>query len=110
MKRRIPTKLLDLLVYWLENSFSCIKWDGCLSHVFKLEFGVRQGSVLSPFLFAIYLNELVDYRRSYYSNFVILYAYDITLLARSVCELQRMLTACERELSWLDMSINFKKS
>ena len=32
------------------------------------------------------------------------------LLSRSVCELQRMLTACERELSWLDMSINSKKS
>jgi len=32
------------------------------------------------------------------------------LLARSVCELQRMLTACERELSRLDMSINLKKS
>jgi Reverse transcriptase (RNA-dependent DNA polymerase) len=110
MKRRIPTKLLDLLVYWLENSFSRVKWDGFLSHVFKLEFGVRQGSVLSPFLFAIYLNDLVDYRRSYYSNFVILYADDIMLLSRSVCELQRMLTACERELSWLDMSINSKKS
>ena len=32
------------------------------------------------------------------------------LLARSICELQRMLTACEHELSWLDMSINSKKS
>ena len=110
MKRRNPTKLLDLLVYWLENCFSCVKWDGILSHVFKLEFGVRQGSVLCPFLFAIYHNDLVDYRRSHYSKFVILYADDIMLLARSVCELQRMLTACEREFSWLDMSINSKKS
>ena len=39
-----------------------------------------------------------------------MYADDIMLLARSVCELQRMLTACEHELSWLDMSINSKKS
>jgi hypothetical protein len=110
MKRRIPIKLLDLLVYWLENCFSCVKWDGRLSYIFKLEFGVRQGSVLSPFLFAIYLDDLIDFRRSNYSNFVILYADDIMLLARSVCELQHILTACERELSWLDMSINSKKS
>ena len=48
MKRRIPIKLLDLLVYWLDNCLSCVKWDGIFSHVFKLEFGVRQGSVLSP--------------------------------------------------------------
>jgi len=109
MKRRFPIKLLDLQVYWLQNCFLCVKWDGILSNVFKLDFGVRQGFVLSPFLFAIYLDDLVDYRRSYY-NLVILYADDIMLLARSVCELQRMLTACERELSWLDMSINSKKS
>ena len=69
----------------------------------------RQGSVLSPFLFAICLDDLIDFRRSNYSNLFILYADDM-LLACSVCELQRMLTACERELSWLDMSINSKKS
>jgi hypothetical protein len=32
------------------------------------------------------------------------------LLARSVCELQRMLTACEHEISWLDLLINSEKS
>ena len=110
MKRRIPIKLLDLLVYWSQNCFSSVKWDGILSHKFKLDFGVRQGSVLSPFLFAIYLDDLIDFRRSGHSNCVILYADDIMLLARSVCELQCMLTACERELSWLDMSINSNKS
>ena len=110
MKHRIPIKLLDLLVYWSQNCFSSVKWDGILFHKFKLNFGVRQGSELSPFLFAIYLDDLIDFRRSGHSNCVILYADDIMLLARSVCELQCMLTACERELSWLDMSINSNKS
>jgi hypothetical protein len=110
MKRRIPNQLLVLLTYWLGNCFSCVKWDGILSQVFKLDFGVRQGSVLSPFLFAIYLDDLIDFRRSNYSSFVILYADDIMLLARSIREIQRMLTDCERELLWLDMTINSKKS
>ena len=56
-------KLLDLLVHWLENCFSRVKWDGILSHVFKLDFGVRQGSVSPPFLFAIYLDDLIDFPR-----------------------------------------------
>lgn len=110
MKRRLPTQLLDLLTYWLGNCFSCVKWDGILSKIFKLNFGVRQGAVLSPFLFAIYLDDLIDFRRSNYSSFVILYADDIMLLARSIRELQCMLIDCERELLWLDMTINSKKS
>ena len=32
------------------------------------------------------------------------------LLAPSVTELERLLHICEKELEWLDMSINFKKS
>jgi len=28
MKRRLPAKLLDLLVYWLDNCSSCVKWRG----------------------------------------------------------------------------------
>jgi len=45
MKRRLLAKLLDQLVYWLDNCSSCVKWCGVL------DFGVRQGSVISPFLF-----------------------------------------------------------
>jgi hypothetical protein len=43
-------------------------------------------------------------------SFIILYADDIVLLAQSVGELQHILSVCERELSWLDMNINSKKS
>jgi hypothetical protein len=81
-----------------------------LSRSFKIGFGVRQGSVLSPFLFAIYINDVVKHLALRQKLFIVLYADDILLLAPSVTELQRLLNACEQELLWLDMCINVKKS
>ena len=98
MKRRLPVELLNILIYWLDNCSSCTRWNGVFSQFFKLTFGVRQGSVLSPFLFAIYLDDIFDYRFNDMSSFIILYADDIVLLAQSVGELQHILSVCEREL------------
>ena len=109
MKRRLPVELLNILIYWLDNCSSCTRWNGVFSQFFKLTFGVRQGSVLSPFLFAIYLVDIIDYCFNDMSSFIILYADNIVLLAQSVGELQHILSVCERELSWLDMNINSNK-
>ena len=40
---------------------------------------------------------------------MILYADDILLLSPSVSQLEKLLRVCKRELTWLDMPINFKK-
>jgi hypothetical protein len=39
---------------------SCVKWDGQLSRFFRLAAGVRQGGVLSPTLFSIYIDGVID--------------------------------------------------
>ena len=36
-----------------------MKWNSVYSRFFKIEYGVRQGSVLSPSLFAVYLDDIV---------------------------------------------------
>lgn len=110
MKRFIPVDLLDTLIYWLCNNWSCVKWANSFSSVFKLCLGVRQGSVLSPYLFAIYLDDIADHRSNGRFSYIILYADDILLLSPSLSELQNLLHICERELKWIDMSINVKKS
>jgi len=66
--------------------------------------------VLSPFLFALYLDDLSKLGSSVNGCFIILYADDILLLSPSVTQLERLLRACECELAWLDMAINFSKS
>jgi len=65
--------------------------------MFRITFGVRQGSILSPFLFAVYLDDLdksCDRKRNV---FVIIYADDILLglLAPPLTELDKLFRMCK---------------
>jgi len=79
MKRLVPVELLFLLDGWLAACYSCIKWDNSWTQFFTLSFGIRQGSVLSPLLFAVYINDLVKSCCNNCGVCVILYADDILL-------------------------------
>ena len=110
IKRRIPAELLDLLENWLSDSFACVKWDNSWSYIFKVYSGVRQGFVLSPFLFTVYVDDIGNGFDLYQYVYVIMYADDILLIAPSVTLLQKLLWICEQELDALDMKVNAKKS
>jgi len=43
-------------VSWLSACYVCVKWLDVWSDMFRVNFGVRQVSVLSLFLFALYLH------------------------------------------------------
>jgi len=60
MKRNSPVDLTDILENWLKGCLSSVKWLDVFSDNFLIKFGVRQGSVLSPLFFVIYLNDLPD--------------------------------------------------
>lgn len=78
--------------------------------IFLNKSGVRQGSVVVPYLFTVYLDNI---RRSFDFNremLIIMYADDRLLLAPSVCQLQKVLHKCETELIRIGMSANAKKS
>ena len=73
-----------------------VSWNGHFSAFYSLTAGVRQGGVLSPFLFAVFIDGIVDKVQSlnvgcYISTMcccIFLYADDILLLAPSVSGLQ----------------------
>jgi len=108
MKRHIPVQLLEILENLFRCCNSCVKRNNVLSSVIKIKLGVRQ-AVLSPFLFALYLDDLSKLFNLFGGCYIVMYADDILLLSPSVTLLQKVLHICECELAWLDMSINFSK-
>jgi len=110
MNRNIPCNLLCILEDWFNKCLTCVKWKSTYSAHFKIVFGVRQGSVLSPHLFAIYINDIASGLGFSQRAFIVLYADDILLVAPSLTELQSLFKMCELELAWLDICINTKKS
>ena len=78
--------------------------------MFRVDFGVRHGSVLSPYLFAINMDNLAKLCQYNCRMFIILYLDDIELFASSIKELQHLLQICESSLVYLDRTINVKKS
>ena len=73
---------------------------------------------MSPYLFAVYIDSVIDIVRQCGAGCemrlsrvgILLYADDILLIAPTVTGLQTMLNACEIELARLDMAINPRKS
>ena len=70
MKSGIHGKAIRVMQSMYENLRSCVRAQGGLTHYFDCLVGTRQGCMLSPFLFALYIGELVDMLKNSYGIFI----------------------------------------
>lgn len=118
MKRKFPRCLILILLNWFSKCNSMVRWGDALSSSFRISGGVRQGGLLSPALFAVYIDDLVvRLRASGYGSKIknqyvgcLAYADDLLLLSHSVGALQHMLNICNVYAEDFDVQFNSKKS
>ena len=113
LERNMYPRIVRLLYYMYIHQIYYVKWNNERSNLFNVSNGVKQGSLISPLLFIIYIYELfskLEYLGlgchvglTYAGEFG--YADDIALISPSIYGLKNMLKVCE--LFAVDYHITF---
>ena len=118
IERGTPKCFIDILVNWYHDLQCRVRWDGFLGDWFSITAGVRQGGILSPDLYNIYVDGLISILQScgagcYVRNIfaaTFFYADDMCILSPSLKGLQRLLNICSSYCTEWDICLNAKKS
>ena len=95
----IEGKFYDAICSLYDDIKCCVQINGMLTDTFRVQRGVKQGCLISPTLFSVYINDLADDLKS--ANLgvnvnetiinLLMYADDVVLLTDAADKLQRML-------------------
>ena len=118
LKKDMDPKLVRCLMHMYTNQSLRVSWNGVMSDNFNTTNGVKQGGVLSPLLFSVYIDELICRLRKsgigcyigpHYSS-VFGYADDLCIIANSLTSLRSMIKICEDFATEYDVIFNGSKS
>ena len=117
-QRGVPGSIIRILVYWYAKQSMRVKWGSCLSSPFGVGNGVRQGGLLSPALFNLYMDalsrQLAECRtgcmlgNSLINHFM--YADVLALVSPCSAGFQQLLNICSEYGVKFDVKYNAKKS
>ena len=117
-KRDVCPVLIRFLVKMYTNQKIRVRWLNHVSQEYTICNGVKQGGVLSPILFAIFMDELLIQLQNCNAGCRIggvfvgaqAYADDVCLLAPSATGMRRMLKVCEAFARQYHVTFNAGKS
>lgn len=118
VKRKVPIYIVRLLVRWYNDQRVCVKWGNVYSDFFQVSNGVRQGGILSPYLFNVYVDDLscllkqcnIGCSLSGERLNHLMYADDLAVIAPSISGLQELIYICEQFGRSHEVKFNVKKS
>ena len=116
--RGLPLAIVRFLSSWYSSQMMRVRWDKSLSNSFSVSNGVRQGGVLSPILFSVYLDgllqKLADSGAGCHWGHLfagaVCYADDIVLLAPCPSALRILLNICSTYASTHGLRFNAEKT
>jgi hypothetical protein len=111
-------KIMDALQGIYSAVYSAVKVNGQLTEWFEVALGLKQGCLISPFCFNMYLNDLINDINSLGLGVnigdrnvsIMCYADDIVLIARKEQDLQCMLDKLEEWCNSWNMYVNEEKT
>ncbi len=118
MAKGICPIIARFLVYMYLNQSIRVKWGNTCSDMFSVSNGVKQGGVMSPLLFTVYIdNLLIQLKDSSYGCYIGIefcgafgYADDIVLLSPTVYSTHRMLEICTKYAKEYNVLFNPSKT
>jgi len=118
LNRSVPIYLVKILCYWYQNQYMFVRWGTKFSSKFSVSNGVRQGGVLSPCLFNVYVDGLSDILNATSIGGTIggklinhmFYADDLCVISLSSESMQMLLNKCNHYCNSHDLVFNVKKS
>ena len=116
--RNISACLIRLIMDSYIRQKLCVRWKNCISQPIPILNGVKQGSIISPSLFCIYLDVLLNRLETNRAGCrigtkfcgALAYADDLTLISPSIKGLQSMINVCETFSVEYDVLFNETKT
>ena len=118
LNRHVCPLLIRFLLAFYTSQMICVKWGNKISDHYSVRNGVKQGGVLSPVLFIMYIDELlVRLSKSKLGCHIgnsfcgaLGYADDVVLLSPSITSAKAMLHICSEFASDYNVLFNCSKS
>ena len=118
LERSVPPDIVLLIMNYLRNQSARVIWNNKKGNYFYINKGVKQGGILSPFLFKLYLDEIISEiskldigcKLGLMRINIIGYADDLVLISDSALNLSYLYSFLKKSIENLKLLINKNKS